>query len=692
MSHPWPTLLPVVRDVFRPPPSDPIWVWAEENLRITPSMNADFAGQPWSIDRVPHTRLIFDFFSDPTARELHIMKSSAAAFSTAIVVGICWFLRFKPLRVIYCLNSMVEMRKLSKTYFQPFLRQVFGLSVIDSPDQSTLFIEFPNGSILEMGSPTEGLFSGKQAQVVILDEYDLYPDQLEGGVTGPLAAARGRFKGSTRFAKLITLTAPQKKYDPARKDHYQPGTKQHRAYLGGDMREYRIPCPHCKIPFAPEMAHLHFEHLRQPPPAQLEIALDQSTGEPPPPPFDMQRVRAEAALQCPACFGHIAEGTGPADKAAVVRRGVWVPTHFENPPSRWSARHTDLCALIGDSTLGTLAAEVIDARGRSRHDLVNVMRARFGEPESDEDAVDLTSAHVRRHCGAYERGNCPVVPWFIALVVDCQKGPSEALPLLFKWGRLAFAENGTVHVIDYGQTTSNHELRAVYEAPVPYCGPPLKSADPDVPAPAKVNFYCQRAVIDSGYRAGADQVAEENFEHHIYPLCIGWSWRPGGQWIRKQDGWEYTGSWHLLPFKGRSREQMQGEFMRGSTVTIPHPSIGPVHLPLHLFNDPAFKGQLYHNMLAADPGNPTDPRLRQYPRIFLPAPMDDMDETFLSEITAERLMDRIKKVRGQSRLTREWATPPKRKNDYGDVLKMGLVLWSLMSRAALADTAPAPLS
>jgi len=685
MSEIWPHLLPVLRSIYQPPPPEPIWVWAEQNLRITPAQNREHAGQPWRLARAPHTKLVFDFLADPLARELHIMKSSAAQFSTAIIVGLCWHLRYRPCRVLYCINNLQEIRKVSKSILQPFLRQVFGETVIDDPDQSTLFLTLPNGSILEFGSPTEGFFANKQASIIVLDEYDLFPDQLEGGATAPLSAARGRFKGSAGFAKLFTLTAPQRKYDSTRREHAQPGTKQHQAYLSGDQREFRIRCPSCAIDFAPGKDHLHFEHLRQAPDAQAELGL---TDTPEELPLDLDRVRAETGLQCPTCAHVILEGAGVAQKSALVRAGDWVPTVRDNPPTRWSARYNDTCALMGDSLLGTLAAEVIDARGRSRHDLVQVMRSRFAEPESDEEAVDLSTEHVRRHCGAYRRGTCPVVPWRLVLVIDCQKGPSDQQPLLFKWARVAFLENGNEYVIDYGATASAQELRHIYEAPIPYSGPPPLENPTPAPTPANDHrdangpkqFYAQWAAIDSGYRAGVDAQAEESFEHHVYPLCIAWGARPGGRWVRRGPSWIYTGAWHLVPMKGRSREQMQGEAVRLTDATAAHPQNGQVDIPLHMFNDPWFKIELYHGILAADPGNPADPRLSKFPRIYLPIIEDDLDEAFLREITSERLMDKVKKIRGHSRMVREWVVPAKQKNDYGDVLKMSRVIWSLMAK------------
>jgi phage terminase large subunit GpA-like protein len=703
-STPCPHLLPVLGQAYQPPPSEPIWEWAEKTLRFTAAQSREFAGRHWALKNAPHTRLVFDFFADPTARELHIEKSSAAAFSTAILVGICWHVRYRPCRVLYCLNNEPEMRKVSKALLQPFLRQVFGEAVIDDKDQSTLFIELPNGSIVEMGSPTEGFFANKQASIIVLDEYDLYPDQLEGGVTDPLSAARGRFKGSQSFAKLFTLTAPQKAFDPTRREHYQPGTKQNRAYLSGDQREFRIACPECSADFAPSRRTLQFEHLR------IEAAEVESSDSDTPQeerPFDMDRVRKESALRCPSCSHRIVEGLGANDKAALVRRGKWVSTWFENPPSRWSARYNDTCALIGDSALGTLAAELIDARARSRHELVQVCRARFAEPESDEDIVDLSLEHVRRHCGTYKRGTCPITPWFIALVIDCQKNKGEnraQQPILFKWIKIAFKENGEAYVIDYGQTVSPNDLWVIYGDPMAYAGPPLPEPPPPKPPPfgkaappappphnPYPSVYCARAVIDSGYRAGADLAGEESMDVHVYPLCVSWGYRADGRWAQTSRGWVYTGSWHMIPFKGRSREQMQGEALNTTSATVAHPQHGQVEIPLHLINDHWWKTVLIHGILPADPSNPADPRLTRYPRMFFPR-AEDMTDDFFEEITAERLIVMPKKVRGRIFMERVWAVQSKGKNDYSDCLKMSLAMFALINRAAVLPAAQPPVA
>jgi hypothetical protein len=693
MSVRLPSYIAGVQRNYQPIPPDPIPVWAKRTLRFTAAQSRQYHGRAWDIENVPHTSIIFDFLDDPTARELHIEKSSAAAFSTAILVGICWYLKFKPCRVLYALNNASEMRKVSKAILQPFLRQTFGDVLIDDKKQAALFIQLPRGAVIEMGSPTEGFWANKQASIIVGDEYDIWPDELEGGATDPLSAMRGRFKGSESFAKLLTLTAPQRKYDPARADHHQPGTKQDQAFLSGDQREFRIVCPGCGKWFAPSRRTLHFEHLRLPKPG---VVIEPEAPHEPMP-FDMRRVRKETALKCPECSRLIFEGRGPEDKPALVRAGQWFPTCATNPPDIWSASYNDTCAIIGNSQLGVLAGELITARSKSRHALVNVLRARFAEPESDEDVVDLSLEHARKHCAApeseHKRGSCPIDPWFIGMVVDCQKGTTEQQPLLFKWVKKAFKTDGTAYVVDYGSTSSATDLRAEYETPIRYSGPDLEPPPPPpvppggkkeepLPFNARPTLYCRQAVIDSGYRTGANPQEEQNLDHFIYPLCISWGYRDDGHWQQTMNGWHYTGTWHLIPLKGRSREQMQsiGD-VKSTTVNVAHSQFGQVVLPLHLFHDWNFKAGLYHGTLAADPDNINDPRLRRYPRLYLPC---DTDDSFLSEITSERLVDVVRKIRGHLRTERIWKTPSKAKNDYGDCIKMGRVLWTLMSSAAVA--------
>ena len=100
--------------------------WLYQNLRLEKNMTSEFAGEPYDIRNVPHARLIFDFLRDPVAEELNVMKSSAAAMSTAVIAAITYYFWLDPRNIIYLISNQDEARKLSKQVMQPFLRQVFG--------------------------------------------------------------------------------------------------------------------------------------------------------------------------------------------------------------------------------------------------------------------------------------------------------------------------------------------------------------------------------------------------------------------------------------------------------------------------------------------------------------------------------------------------------------------------------------
>src|SRR5690606_2060327 len=124
--------------------------------RLEANQSTDYAGQPYDIRNVPHARIIFDFLRDPFARELNLMKSSSAAISTSLIAALVWLTYHEPRNIIYLINNREEMRKLSKTVWQPFLRQVFGTLTVDDPDQMNLHLSV-NGIEIYLGSPTEGM-------------------------------------------------------------------------------------------------------------------------------------------------------------------------------------------------------------------------------------------------------------------------------------------------------------------------------------------------------------------------------------------------------------------------------------------------------------------------------------------------------------------------------------------------------
>jgi hypothetical protein len=628
---------------WMPPEKIPPEEWFLKNLRLSANQSADYAGEPLDLRRTPHARLILDFLLDPEAKELSIMKSSAAALSTT-VIGMCvYILKHKPRNILYLISNKEEAVKLSKQVWQPFLRQVFG-DEVDTEEQANLHLHI-NGVEVFAGSPTENLLRNKQVGIVIEDESDTMSDTLIGGGQSLEIAQKERTK-NTRGAKIIRLCSPLYKYDPKRPKVSQTGTRIHKHYLRGDQREYRVPCPKCEA-FTPlRTDDLVYDHCR----------LFDGT-------YDLDRVAEETHWRCPLCAHVVHEGR---EKAAMVNSGRWEATNLK-PERRsvWSAKHTDLAALIGQATWGYIMAELLRTKGTAEE--IGVRRSHLAEPEDLQNAgAERDRESILRHCGTHERGVCPIPAWHILLTVDVQKDCKR-----FPWMITAVAVNGDSYVIDWGEADAFSDLyvRDVYGKihglivePIPLRLPSSVEARefPDGGAPPYV--YVSRALIDSGYRARDARVDESDGKtESVYEFCKRTAYPPENRYL-------------FVPVKGQG-----GKASTRKALTVDScVEFQGIHLPLHLYDDNHFKRDLYNVRLPSDPKNP-DELARERGRIVFPR-LEDIDEDLIFQLSTERIYDReIKKANGRKITVPMWDNPDG-PNDLGDCLKWVLIFYNIMQR------------
>lgn len=627
--------------------------WLRRNLRLSRNQTTDYAGVPYDITNVPHARLIFDFLRDPEARELNIMKSSAAQLSTAVIAACVHRLWDDPCNIIYLIGNQDEAKKISKMIWQPFLKQVFGVETVDSQDQANLHMTI-NGVELFFGSPTEDMMRNKQVGIIVEDESDTLPEQLTGagaaaGGQDLDVAERERTK-NTKAAKIIRLCTPLNRFNPdADKKQRQPGTRIHRHFLRGDQREFRAPCPACAMENPVRREDLIVAHCKL------------LTGA-----WDFDRMRDDTFWQCPNCQGKVWDSS--KEKRAMMNAGRWVATAPARSRAIWSAHHTDACSIIGNASWGVIMEAYHDSDG-DPHKRAGVMRSHFGEPEDlAESGSDRTKDTLRKFCGHHRRGTCPIVPWLVGMVADVQKEMSY-----FPWMSAAFTQRGDVHIIDCGEASDFAELEQIYAAPIPldvhdHLRPKLPNG-----SPAR-HVFCQRAAIDSGHFARGEE--DDPTAESVYRFCA-------GTWMAHA----YRFRW--VPLKGRGGRQIQQNVLTDDSWAKVNAT---VRIPLHLINDPAFKRILYLIRLS-DPAAP-HPQRGLYPDVRLFRESDADEEykdlqngerfvTFddlLSELVSERLMDRTKRINGRMVSVREWGVPGTAANNLGDCLKMLLALFTLAMR------------
>lgn len=631
--------------------------WVRQHLTIDHRQSADYGGLPMDIERTPHARIIYDFLADPVAEELNVMKSSAAAMTSTLIAACFHRLATEPCNILYLIGNQAEARKMSERYWRVWLRQIFGDKIADAEDQSALHLKI-NGVDLISGSPTEKMLRGIQFKIIIEDESDTMENTLGGGGQSLEVAERERVK-NTRRSKIIRLCTPLRKWNHRRPQDDQPRTRIHRLYLSGDQREYRCPCPHCHID-----QPLNYDDLRTTG-GDRDLAGD----------LDLERILTDTHWQCPTCQGIVHEGSAKAD---MIRSGRWVPTK-PGTGRIWSAWHTDMVNLIGKTTWGRIRYDLESKRGT--HEEAGVRRAYLAEPE--DTILELGNGRDRetilRHCSTYDRGTCPIVPWRTVLYVDVQKNCAR-FPYLIS----ALSSDGTIHVIDWGEAAEfadlflrdrhTGQIHGLLTTPIPLRIPTALARRHFGEKPPPENVYITRALIDSGYRArGAKEDQEDHAEESVYQFCTS-TFHPGEM------------RYLFTPSKGRA----------GRQITVPtidsEVQFNGRILPLHLYDDWAFKKDLYNIRLSSDPENPS-PLARDRPRIYFPRREDlELDhassapgDSLLSQLLSERIVDgEYRTAAGTLKSGPHWATQGR--NDLGDCLKGSLILYAIISRRLLANS------
>lgn len=635
----------IAMDVLAPTSALSFADWCLRRLRLEAGQSVDYSGMPLDVTLVPHTGIIDDFLNDPFAWELNIMKSSQSSFTTTVIAAMARRLDDEPKNVIYMIGNLQEAETISKKDIQPFLRQVFG-----RVHGTTLHLQ-PNGVNFWLGSATEGFMRNKPAWCIIEDESDTMEDTLTGGSQDLETAQNERLKAA-KHTKIIRLCTPLQAYDPTLpKDVPQPGTRIHRNYLRGDQREYQCPCPHCS-----RMGPLLPEHIQVP-------RLDD--GE-----IDVTKIE-NAVWKCPDCGGEVPDNGD--EKKAMVRAGKWVPTNPKASRRVWSARQTDMVALIGKASWGFLAEKIEDAKKTGK--LAAVMRAFFAEPENvSNEALSRSEKTILKHANGYPRGKCPSsAPYVIGIAVDVQDGGKY-----FPWVIGDISMEGALHVIDWGEADSFEELDAIRRRPIPLTEPTKRADGSPV-----THVYVTRAVIDSGNHAKGGAAPGAVADDSVYMFCARSAKAGRFMWTAlKGAGGQQTKTWNGITKDSRA----------WINATTP--------IPLVLFDDWAYKRQLYSIRLS-DPEKP-HPEKATTPIIRFPAPAataeprksspDDRNQptgrevdydNFVKQMVAERLVQVRKRTRtGKVVYPWEWQVPANQHNDFGDCVKMLLVIHTLFLRTS----------
>lgn len=277
---------------LKPIPVTLISDWADNNRYLTSESSAE-PGR-WNTDRTPYLREILDCLSpnSPVCEVILIKGVQIGGTEAALNIVGC-YADISPCPIMYVMPTIDVAKGFSESRVDPMISNCPSLSNKIKPSRerdsgNTKFTKkFPGGLLVISGANSAASLRSRPVRVLILDEEDAYPNNLDGeGSPVSLASKRQATFGlkKKRFRLSTPTTEAESTIEPA--------------FLETDQRKYHVPCPKCG-----SMQPLVFSQLRW------------DKGNP-----------STTKYQCVDCKELIEERY----KTKMLDSGEWVPTVTEN--------------------------------------------------------------------------------------------------------------------------------------------------------------------------------------------------------------------------------------------------------------------------------------------------------------------------------------------------------------------------
>lgn len=625
---------------FDVPPLVSIVDWSRQNIELDDGESLQFPGQ-YDPELSPTSTVLFEFMENSDWREFIGVKSSQIGFTLAMLVSVCHKIAFNPQHIIICLNSREEIKRIGAQRLKPMIQRCKAIAgrVPEDEDKLQNLTLYLNGmAIYLVGAQSAGALANKSVGLVIGDEVDEWPEELRGGESNALDLLRDRIK-RVADAKLVVFSKPKNETDIIWPE-----------YLTGSRHKWFVPCPLCSkdagaIAGFQELIweNVRYQHCRDPKSHR----------------WDYHRLIAETWYECAFCRGRIEEKDKPWMLANRQLRATNDGTDDHPPmPRKMSFQTSDLYNLphVPESSWGHLAKEFVGCTTASQRR--RFRRGRLGLPESDQSGAGKRKlSDILALQGTFERGHVPTPPAIIVLCCDVQHSAK-------KWVKAAFFRNDTMLIIDHGSHGTFAEVLAESRRPV------IVDDWGDTPESERINPIAEAGLIDEGDGHYTKTVLDFCTSKAAYRLF-----------------WPAKGRGGLQTLSMRDLVDYQKKNIHNSKK-----------LPRYIFNDSAFKEELYDERIGLNRD------IREALRQGLPPPAPQLliyrapDTEFCSEFTTERrwtdddeAANKAKKRKpGQRRRLLkigDWFTEGP--NDYGDGAKMCLVLWYRLRRLFGQDFDPA---
>jgi phage terminase large subunit GpA-like protein len=297
------SMLARAREHFNPPPDITISEWAMRNRTLpkgTTSRPGPFRPEVFQIE-------MMDTILNPLVHEVVIQKSTQVGFTDAVLLNIIgYFIDADPRPIMYVLPTIDNAKDKGKKAVTPMIESCPVLRRKIKPPTSrragnTLALkEFPGGFLKLTGANSGAGLRSDPVPVVLFDEVDGYPLDVEGE-GDPIAIGTRRTDAYPDY-KIVKGSTPAKAkgVSPIERD-----------FLRSDMRRFFVPCPFCKLE----------QVLWWRDPVTKEYRLTYETND------DHQVNPATVAFICAGCKAKIPERY----KQQMLNAGKWIAEMPDRP-------------------------------------------------------------------------------------------------------------------------------------------------------------------------------------------------------------------------------------------------------------------------------------------------------------------------------------------------------------------------
>lgn len=380
-----PEILAGFLDGLRPVSRLSVSEWAEKH-RMLSSVSSAEPGQ-WRNSRTPYLVEIMDRIGPyDDAQDIIVMKGSQVGVTEAAFNAIGFYIAQDPCSIIYAMPTESTVQRNSRIRFDPMVEASDALRRKIAPmrsrdrQNSVLQKTFPGGVLVFCGTNSPAPLRSIPARIVVLDEVDAMPSDVDGeGSPVKLAKARARTFSSK---KIIQISTPTSEGASMIKD----------AYERTSQKKYFVPCPHCG-----EMQTLEWERMRW-----------------------KEGLPATAAYQCAGCEEEIQERYKPV----MLAHGRWRDTKPTLASSKVVGYHlSSLYSPLGWLSWEEIVRDYEESAGKETERKVWVNTV-LGETYKEEsEAPDWQALYDRRE--NYPNYSPPKDVVVITAGVDVQKDRLE---------------------------------------------------------------------------------------------------------------------------------------------------------------------------------------------------------------------------------------------------------------------------